>query len=44
MDLKPDYNKSTYEVYRDLALQSLQQYQSLEVLCYAWQSAHLVTS
>jgi hypothetical protein len=44
MDLKPDYNKTTYEVYKHSALQSLRQYQSLEVLCYAWQSAHLVTS
>lgn len=35
---------STYEVYRKLAMQSLQQYQNLETLCYAWQTAHYSSS
>lgn len=31
---------STYEIYREVALQSLEQYQNLEVFCYAWQTQH----
>jgi hypothetical protein len=41
LDFRADYNMNTYQVYREVALQCLQQYQTLEVLCYACQTAHL---
>lgn len=44
LGLQADYNVSVYEVYHDVALQSMQQYNSLEVLCYAWQTARYSTS
>jgi hypothetical protein len=34
---------STTEVYRQVALKSIQDYGSLDVMCYAWQTAHLDT-
>jgi hypothetical protein len=43
-DLRPDYNASTKEVYRQLALQALQQYENMEVLAYAWQTEHYDSS
>jgi hypothetical protein len=40
LNFRADYNMSTYEVYLEVALQSLKQYQNLEVLSYASQTAH----
>lgn len=35
---------STYDVYREVALRSVDQYQNLEVFCHAWQTAHWTSS
>lgn len=39
--MRADYNIDTREVYRQVIAESVQNYQNLEVLCYAWQTAYL---
>jgi hypothetical protein len=36
LGLQVDYNMSTLQVYRNMALRSIQEYHNLEVLSYAW--------
>ena len=40
LELQADYTLSKRDVYRQVAIQSLQRYNNAEVLCYAWQTSH----